>query len=335
MDRLQQILAIDGMTESNARALLEMGLDTYWEIHRLRVDTLVARVQDAVDAGQLSQGIDVNLAARWQKSAIRLGLTRHVEVVVQASRTRQPLAEATVTAGDKSGITDSQGRVRVSGVRTDCTSIQVSRDGYLDMSVDVDLRPEQVHSFRFRLAPSPTRSRAPVSLSEADGYLLEIHSGDRVRTRNRTLDALPDGVTLHYLARDDNAGQVQLLSTFRERDGNSVWADRVTVATSALPIGAQPGELLEWNQGALRPSSETRETLARKNFQKKFGISPDTPFPKVVLDGVDPREVREVPDLPRIEWEDLSTQQKQSFLDATKDHPDGIPLSLLRSILTH
>lgn len=333
MTRLEQILAIDGMTETYAQALVQIGLDTYWEIYRLREDTLVSKVEQAVNQGLITSGIDTHLAVRWQKSAVRLSLTRFVDVRVESSRYKQPLGGAVVEAGDIQQTTDDQGYARLAGVRIDTKKITVNRQDFYELEFDVDLRPELAHSFRFSLVPSLTGARSPVFLSEYQGDFIEIYEHDSDRLRDRSIHEIPSGAVLQCIKKDDAAGTARLVSLLREKDGMVIYTDRVDLDATSLPPGLEEGSLLEWNNGSLSLAPYTREEFTRERAKIKFGFNSPPRWPKLVLDGVPETEISEHIALPEVEPQELTEQQKQELSKAIDDYPDGVPLQLLRSLL--
>lgn len=333
MSRLEQILAIDGMTPAYAEALVQMGMDTYWEIYRLREDTLVSKVDEAVTQGLVDEPIDVHTAVRWQKSAIKLTFTRYVEIQVESNRYHQPLENALVRVGDVEGYTNAEGYAQLRGVPLEASSIEVSCKGFYDLSIDVDLRPESDFSFKFALASSPTGASNPVFVSEYMGDFIEVFADDHQQLRERSLQELPDGAVLLCSELETSANITRLVSLMREKDGNTIYTDRVDVSINDLPTGVEEGKLLEWSSGVLELAGYTREEFAEERAKRKFGFNTAPKWPKVVDENVPDNKTSGPVVLPELDWDDMSEQQKQEFSTAVNNHPNGIPLTLLRSIL--
>lgn len=331
MTKLERVQLLDGMTDEYAEALIELGLDTHYEIHRLRVDTFLDKLQSPLAAGTISKLPDHHTVVRWQKSAVRHSLTRVVDVKVRSGRLHSPLAEATVEAGDVSGQTDESGMVRLIGVSPASRSITVSMDGYYDLSMTVDLRDEVTGTLTFSLAQSRSGGRSPIHYSEYDGYLLEVSADDRQRVRDLQLSDLPAGAIL--LASKVESDGATLVSMMRTRDGSTIYTDRVRAESTALPAGLEEGALLSWDGQNLAPHATNRRTLDADRAMQKFGFSTQPKWPRLLVEGTDPSQLNNPVSLPATNLEDLSTSQREALAKAVDDHPDGVPLGIFTTIL--
>jgi hypothetical protein len=333
LSRLDRIRLLDGMTDDHADALAALGLDTYWEIHRLRPDTLLSMLETLAADGSLAKLPDMHTVVRWQKNAVRHGLTRILHVRVRSARLRTPLAGALVVAGDVEGVTDEAGDARLIGVSPAAREIVMTCDGYYDLHYTVDLRDEVIPPLTFSLARSRSGGRSPIHVSEYDGYLLEVGPRDSQHVRDRRLEEIPAGALLLIAALADDGAC--LVSLMRTRDGRTIYTDRTEVAPSRLPPGAHKGELLEWSGVALARTALTREQLAEQRAQQKFGFPTPLKWPRVNVDGIDAEQLSGAVTVPPVDHpSSLTAAQRAAFARAVSDHPDGVPLSVLSSALT-
>jgi len=331
LTRLEQVRLLDGMTDAYADALMALGLDTYYEIHRLRVDTLLEKLKSPLGDGIISDLPDTNTVVRWQKSAVRHSLTRMVDVKVRSGRLHTPLAGATIEAGDVTAETDETGTARLIGVSPAVRTICVSRDGFYDLDMKVDLRDEATGTLTFTLAESRSGGRSPIHYSEYDGYLLEVSEGDRQRVRDRELAEIPAGAIL--LATRVETDGATLVSMMRTRDGDIIYTDRAEAARTLLPSGLEEGALVAWDGETLTAHAANRKALDAERARRKFGFTSDLKWPRIVDDSTGPSLLNNPLTLPPTNLEDLDGDQRNALAQAVNDHPDGVPLSVFTAIL--
>lgn len=331
MDKLMKIMEIDGMTDSHAQTLVSLGLDTYYEIYRLKPSTFIEKWNSAAGT---AKAVDMDMIASWQKSALKLSLTRFVEVTVLAKDDKTPIEGALVTAGTVQATTDQAGKASLKGVSLETRVVQVSAAGLLTLRMKTDFRPEKIHKFQFCLAHSRSGGQYSTFNSAYEGKYISVNAGDQQKLRKKEINQIPSGTLLQIVKIDRDNQKAQLVSLSREKDGNIIYTDRVEVQLSALPGGAEVKQLVAWDNGALQPSLETKATVALKQREKFFGIPVDAKLTQVLPQDIKPSQLRAPLVLPRVNLKTLTQEDKQKLVELLSAHSDGISFDVLKNTLS-
>jgi hypothetical protein len=324
MGSYDQIIALDGMTDTIAKQLVEIGLDTYYEIYRLNPSTLMEKLNDP--------SLTSDLVARWQKDAVKLDYTRTVEINCMTKDNKSPLVGATVIAGGVQTLTDENGKAILQRVRIDCKSIVVSKPGYLTLTANIDLRANQTHKLTFSLAQSKSNGQYGTYNSEYNGQHVSVLPGDIQRLRTRELTELPSGTYLQVTREDVEKSTLQLVSLFREKDGNVIYTDRVILSKDELPADVSVGVILHLLNGVLHVSEETKASIALLQREKVWGIPRDAIIPKIKFNHQE--KLTRMIELPQVELSQLSVKQKGILKDMFEKYPTEIPYHEFKNTLT-
>lgn len=330
--RLEQVTALDGITPAEAQQLVDLGLDTYWEIHRLKAGTLTDNFNAAVTPNATVAEIDIERAVRWQKSALRMSLGCVLDLVVHSLQGMRPLAGAHVTAGDTEGVTAPDGTLRLWGVTPAVTRLLVSCAGHYDHTISVDLRSADTFTFSVTLATSSNGARHPVVVSEYDGQFITVTAQDTVRARSRTVAELPNGALLQVAVID--AESARLVSLMRVREGRTIHTDRVSIPLAELPAGSTVGDLLEVLSGALHRSTLSMPAYQEAQAARRFGGgTAEGTLIALTISEEDAKRIRGDIDLSDASFSSLSAEQQLAVRQLHADNAGTLPLNDFLTIL--
>ena len=257
-------LEIEGMTLPWARVLGEYGNIAARDLSRRRLRSITSLFAQAQQRGDLADVPDCETIAAMMVDSARIDTGGVLNATVWDRRDR-PLSGALVRCAGIEATTDAHGRARLLRLpQGQSVDVTVEKTGYAPVTRTFSrlADPNVPEAYRFAMKRGSTKTPTKRVLSEFDGDVVTVSTGQRARLIEVKNRKLRKNDILHLFDRLQN-GDVKLSSRYKElRDGQltiPVWR----LSASSLPQGAAVGSDYKVTDDGLQPVTVTPERLAR------------------------------------------------------------------------
>jgi hypothetical protein len=262
-----RLLLVEGVDKDCAEAFVEAGITSVQKLSEAGLQTLERAVKKAEEAGRMAAAPSLYRLAAMQRQAWQVRTSGMlVGRLTDTAGTAQ--AGVAVTVARRSTRTDEAGRFCLRLLPAGAQVLTL-RFGHRLSTVPVAIKAGRLtSSIILQVDPHPADA-APKSRNEADGDLVWLQRQCFPSLVSCGLDDLPDST--HLQVREIGDDSVRLLHLYRQRIGDEVISQRVTVPREQLPQGATVGTVLSLSGSTLSTTELSLRDVAAIKLEAVAG----------------------------------------------------------------
>lgn len=263
------LLQFDAITPDLAEALVDNNILTINRLADMGLQTFERIVKKAHENKTMADDETYsiyNLAA-IQREAGKQRNTGMVFGTISAVDD-EPIADAKLLIGTRSGETDAHGRFVIAGILMGLQPVLISF-GNVRLSDEMFVYGNRMND-PLVLTVDVKQSEAGTPTSDYESGLIGLDGTSEQIIETVELSDLPDPTFLRITGTLKD-GTIRLIHLYREARGLEVVSARVEVTEADLPDGAAVGDVLEWSDRKLKMSKKTHMDIALTKLARTLG----------------------------------------------------------------
>lgn len=263
------LLRVEGVTPDIAEALVAAGITGASALANAGLQTVERAIADAVAKKTLHSAPSLYKLAALQRSADGFRSTGGVYGKATNLTTGAPLAGVVISSGDHRTETDADGYFELRSVAAGRASLTVSSDRRRSTCAFFIKTEQMIGPLTLKITErAPAKAVTPVR--EADGAFVSPGRSKSVTLIDRKLEDMPNGTYLR-VREISESGSVRLLHLFKTRVGREIQGDVVIIEKAQLPAGTKVGDILQYQDKALKLTKLSLRDVATQKLQNTFG----------------------------------------------------------------